>query len=176
MRSRMSAGISTAARMRATALVSSSRQLSRIAARNDVAGGGGLANTITMLAVLSVRCSSLVTPASAARPSSLLSAQGLGRTGGPEAAMRRLSIALTKFTGTPVPQRSLLRIAAQTVQASAVEKRRIVGHRHAHRSTAVPQVGRTLEEEPGRGDVARGEESVASCHESGGLGSRQPRT
>ena len=117
-------------------------------------------------------------PASAARPSSLPSAgleQRLGRTGRPEAAEGRPSLALTEFMGTPGPECSPLRIAAPTAQASALEKRGVVGHRHAHRRATVARVGGTLEEEPGRSDVARSEEGVAAHHQSGDLGSGEPR-
>src|SRR6516225_8512124 len=164
MRSCMSAGISAAARMRATALVSSSRQVSRIAARSSVACGGAFANTMSMAGFPPFD----VPPpeaTSGVRPSSLLLVR-LGCQLGFEAAERRLSLAPTELAGAPVPECCPLRIAAQTVQAGAFEKRRIVGHRHAHRGATVSRVGGALKKQPGRGYVPRGEECVAARYQS----------
>ena len=60
------------------------------------------------------------------------------------------------------------------MQASAVEKRRIVSHCHAHRRPTVARIRGTLEEEPGRSDVARREEGIAARHESRDLGRGEP--
>jgi len=92
--------------MRAAAAVSSIRQLSRSAARNGVARGGGVVNTASMPGMPSVSAACC----SAGRSGRLVCR---GHSG--------LRLDSTEIARTPIPEGGLLGIAARPVHTGAVE-------------------------------------------------------